>query len=250
MPYAAQPAAPRPARGAAPATVTVVLPAHNEAPTLAAVIERCRSATPGLCQVLVVDDGSTDDTGRVATLAGAEVVRLCPNRGKGVAIRAGLERARGEIVIFLDADGQDHPEEIPDLLAALDEDVGLVIGSRFIGRFDPGAISRVNHAGSLALRTVLNRLWGIDITDPFAGFRAFRRDALAGCVLSANRYDIEIDMLLALVSRGVGVVEVPVRRSPRAHGSSDLGSVRDGSLMLAQMLRWKLASVVPRGARQ
>lgn len=243
---ATPPAWPSPHPATATEPVSVVIPAHDEAGTIAEVVRRCQASTPDLLEVLVVDDGSRDDTAALAEAAGARVLRLSPNQGKGVALRRGFDEARGERLVCLDADGQDHPEEIPLLLDALAPGVGLVIGSRFIGRLEPGAISPLNRLGSYGLRAVLNGLWGLRVTDPFAGFRAFRRSALEGCTFEARHYDIEVDMLLGLVQRGVRVVEVPVRRSRREHGQTDLGSFRDGARMLRRMVTRRVASLVGR----
>ena len=216
--------------------VTVLLAAHNEAPTLSDVIQRCFKACPDGSAVLVVDDGSDDDSAAVAEASGAEVVRLRPNRGKGAAIRAGLDHVRHDVVVLLDADGQDHPEEIPALLEAAAQ-ADLVIGSRWLGRFDEGAIRRLNWWGSVALRRIFNGLYGASVTDPFAGFRVFRRQLIRPETLTARRYDIEIDMLLDVMEQGGRVIEVPVRRSPRLHGRTGLDSFRDGGRMLRMMLK-------------
>ena len=221
-------------------SVSVVIPAHDEAGTIAEVVGRCRAHTPEPFEVIVVDDGSRDRTAERAEGAGARVVRMARNRGKGVALRRGIEAARGEILVFLDGDGQDHPEEIPRLIEALAPGVAMVIGSRFLGRFDEGAITPTNRLGTRFLTAVLNRLFGAEVTDPIAGFRAVRAAALAPCRLTAVRYDIEVDVLLALLGRGARVVEVPVRRSPRVHGATGLSPIRDGSRILRRILARRL----------
>lgn len=216
--------------------VSVVIPAHDEAATIVDVVLRCRAHTPDLLEVLVVDDGSTDATASESERAGARVIRLEPNRGKGIALRRGIAEARGDVLVFLDGDGQDWPEEIPSLLDALAPGVAMVIGSRFLGRFDAGAITPLNRAGTRALTAVLNRLFGASVTDPIAGFRAVRRAALVPCTLRAVRYDIEVDVLLALLARGERVIEVPVRRSPRRHGATGLSPFTDGARILARIV--------------
>ena len=228
--------------------VTVLLPAHDEAPTIAAVVAGCRAATPGLVEVLVVDDGSKDETAAQAAAAGARVIRLSPNQGKGAAVRAGAEAARGEVVVLLDADGQDDPAEIPLLLAALVPGVDLVIGSRFLGTFEAGAIKRVDRAGNVALTRLFNAALGAAITDTQAGFRAIRRATLVGLRLRARRYDVETEMLAAVLARGGRAVEVPVTRRARAHGRTDLSRVRDGLRILGAIARARLGRVLFKGS--
>jgi glycosyltransferase involved in cell wall biosynthesis len=219
------------------ASVSVILAAYQEAPTIADVVRGCSAHTPGLLEVIVVDDGSTDDTSTRAEQAGARVLRLPQNGGKGVAIRHGIARAAGDILLFMDADGQDDPREIPALLSALTPGVDMVVGSRFLGRFGPGAITPVNKAGNQLLTSVVNALFGTRLTDTQAGFRAVRRSAAARVELSASRYDIEVDLLLGVLRTGGKVVEVPVSRAARPHGSTHLDAIRDGSRILARILR-------------
>jgi len=220
--------------------VTVLLPAHDEAGAIGDVVRRCVRTVEGQGEVLVVDDGSRDGTAKEAFAAGARVVRLPDNRGKGAAVRRGLAEARGEVIVLLDADGQDPPEEIPRLLEALSPDVDLVIGSRFRGRFEPGSVRAVDHAGNRALTAVVNALFRTRLTDTQAGFKAARRQTLLDADLEASTYDIEVEMLLAVLRDGGRAVEVPVTRLPRRGGRSKLRAVRDGSRILARILRSRL----------
>lgn len=217
--------------------LTVLLPAHDEAPTIAAVIAGALAAAPPPVEILVIDDGSTDDTAARAAAAGARVIRLPQNRGKGEALRVGAREARGERLVILDADGQDDPAELPLLLDALRPGVDLVIGSRFLGTFEPGAITPIDRLGNRLLTALFNHLLGARITDTQAGFRAIRRDTFLRLDLRAARYDVETDMLARLLAAGGAAVEVPVTRRPRAHGSTDLSRIRDGLRILATILR-------------
>jgi len=217
--------------------VSVVLAAHNEAQTIAAIVRGCAAATPDLLEVIVVDDGSTDGTRRLAAEAGARVVRLETNQGKGCALRRGIADAAGDVLVFLDADGQDDPAEIPVLLRGLDDGVDMVIGSRFLGRFGPGAITGVNRAGNRMLTAILNALFGVRLTDTQAGYRALRRSVLERCRLTARRYDIEVDLVLGVLRAGGRIAEVPVSRAARAGGTTDLDSLRDGSRILWRIVR-------------
>ena len=217
--------------------ISVVIPTHNEAGAILDVIHKVQVHTPSLAEVLIIDDGSTDGTADIAESSGARVVRLPVNQGKGNALRLGIDESIGEILVFIDGDGQDDPAEIPLLLDALKPGVDMVIGSRFLGRFEEGAITALNRLGSHCLTATLNGLFGSGITDPFAGFRVIRKKAVADCNLSAQRYDIEVDVLIALLQRGRHVVEVPVNRYPRTYGSTGLSSIRDGTRIL-----WRIVS--------
>ena len=222
-------------------SVTVLVAAYNEAPIIAEVVSKARRAVPG-SEVLVVDDGSTDGTDRVAAGAGARVLRLRANGGKGMAVRRGLREARGEIIVLIDGDGQDDPSEIPRLLEALRPDADLVVGSRFIGRFEPGAITTVNHWGNRFLTSTINLLFSTALTDTQAGFKALRAETLRRVNLQADRFDIEVDLLVRLLRAGARVVEVPVGRAPRQYGKSRLHSFRDGARIFRRIVALRLGA--------
>ncbi|MFN8644260.1 MAG: glycosyltransferase family 2 protein [Candidatus Binatia bacterium] len=159
------------------ASVSVVLPAYNEAATIGEVVRGARRATPNLSEVLVVDDGNSgDDTAAVATAAGATVIRHPRNRGKGEALR-GCRAATGGILLFLDADRQDDVEEIPLLLDAL-RPTSPWRSARLAGRLLDGSITTLNRFGNRMLTGVFNGLYGSAISDTQAGFRAVRRDSI------------------------------------------------------------------------
>ena len=222
-------------------SISVVLAAYNEAATVADVVRGCRQHTPSLVEVLVVDDGSTDRTAAEAEGAGARVVRLATNQGKGAALRRGIEEAQGEVLVFMDADGQDEPAEIPRLIEALEPGVDLVIGSRFLGTFEPGAITPLNRAGTHFLNGAFNLIYRAQVTDCLAGFRAVRSAPMRQAPPRARRYDIEVDILASVLQQGGKVREVPVSRRPRLHGASGLRSFRDGTRILLAMLRKRYA---------
>ena len=227
---------PEPAGADRTPRVSVILPAHDEAATIAAVVRDCRAAVRPLEEVIVVDDGSADRTADAAAEAGARVIRLGRNHGKGHALRVGIEQSVGDVLVFLDADGQDDPFEIPLLLEPISTGADLVIGSRFLGRFDAGAITAVNRLGTVALNRIVNALFGARITDLLAGFRAVRRTLLERVTLQAKGYDIEADLLLQALRIGARVVEVPVRRGARREGRSGLSPIADGLRILRRIL--------------
>lgn len=221
-------------------SVSCVVAAFSEAGTIAEVVRGLLAHVPGVVEVVVVDDGSTDETGKAAAGAGARVVGLQRNRGKGVAVRAGLRAATADIVLLIDADGQDDPAEAARLIEALTPDVDMVIGSRFLGVFREGAVTRLHHAGNRFLTWAFNRLYGQRLTDAQAGFRAFWRDAVDPDRMDSVRYEVEADINTLVVLRGGRIVEVPVSRDRRRQGRSGFRSFYDGVRILAWMVRRRL----------
>lgn len=225
-------------------SVSIIIPAHNEAPTIASIVRLSAVAVPG-AEVVVVDDGSTDETAEAANNAGARVIRLDVNEGKGAALQHGIRGTSGEILVFIDGDGQDSPMEIPLLIGAFAPGVDLVLGSRFIGLFGPGAITRLNLAGTQFITWLVQATFGCRVTDPLAGFRAVRRSILDRLELKATGYDIEVDLLLRVLKAGGHVVEVPASRSARPFGSSDLSSVSDGIRIARRIFQVRFEAVTP-----
>ena len=227
--------------------IAAVVAAHNEEAGVAQVVSGLLSVLPDGCEVLVVDDGSEDRTAQRAEEAGARVLRLKPNRGKGAALRAGISATEAEILVFIDADGQDEPAELPVLLEAMASDVALVIGSRFLGTLEDGSIKALNLVGNKCLTGLFNLLYGARITDTQAGFRVLRRSAIRLEELRARRYEIETEMTLHVLRRGGRVVEVPVTRRARAGGQTGFEIAYDGLRILSCMLTSRLASFRGRG---
>jgi glycosyltransferase involved in cell wall biosynthesis len=219
--------------------VCAVLPALDEARAIGTVILSLR---PHVDAVLVVDDGSTDDTSEEAERAGATVIRHARNRGKGCALRTALtwvlDRSYTH-VLLMDADGQHTAADVPAMIAAgADDAVDLVVGERVFSRRDmPGPRYYANLIGSWAL----SKFIGVSVADTQSGFRLIRCDALRGLGLTARGYEIETEMLIRLTRRGARLRRVPVRTVYGA-GSSKLRPVRDTTRTCLLAVKYRFLS--------
>jgi len=210
--------------------VLIVVPAFNEAATIADIVERARLHGP----VLVVDDGSTDGTGERARAAGAEVIALGARRGKGAALRRGFaeaERRGAARVVTLDGDGQHEPDEIPRLLkVAVEEPDALVIGGRLAGLAETPA--RIIPVGRLAALRVagffIDWLSGAPVADTQSGFRVYPASLLAAVRPRRGGFVLETEMLLRAADRGVSVREVPITPIHFEDRRSRFRPARDG----------------------
>lgn len=193
----------------------VVIPAYNEAANVAAVIGDVRRALPGF-DVLVVDDGSADDTAARARRAGAKVLRLPVNSGYGVALQSGYKyavRNGYETVAQMDADGQHRAEFMPELLALVqDGSADIVIGSRFLdgdGHYTP---SRARQIGMGIFSRMASRIMSQHVTDPTSGYQVMRADVARFFCSDVYPADYpDADILILLHRSGFRVKEVGVQ---------------------------------------
>lgn len=195
----------------APASLVAVIPAYQEAATIAAVVTRLRAAMPGV-PVLVVDDGSSDGTAAIAAAAGAEVLGGAANQGKGAALRLGMRAAlaRGaSMVATLDGDGQHRPEDVPRLVALAAPDV-IVIGSRRGAAGQPAARRRANRVADFWISWAARH----PVSDSQSGLRLYPAAALADLARyegRARRFSFESEILIDAARRGITTVaaEIP-----------------------------------------
>lgn len=225
-----------------PGSVSVILPVHNEEANISEVIRSIRAQLGPKAEILVVDDASSDQTVEMARSAGADrLIPLSKRSGKGMALREGMLQARGEYWVLLDGDGQDPPEEIPKLLEALKKGHGLVIGSRFLGRFFPGSISLLNRWATCCFNILIRWLFGLSVTDSQAGFRALKASRFRKFHFKSLEYEIETEILLKAVKGGIRIKEIGVGRYPRASGRSSFRRIRHGLRILLCILRERWA---------
>jgi glycosyltransferase involved in cell wall biosynthesis len=224
----------------------VVIPVFNERDSLPLVV----AAIPRdlVSEIVVVDNGSTDGSDRVAgdlaagdRLSLVRVVREV-RRGYGSACLAGLsalEAAPPDVVVFLDGDYSDHPEEMPALLAAIESGADLVIGSRTLGKSEPGALLPQARAGNFVACLLIRLLYGHRYTD-LGPFRAIRWDACRRLGMRDRDFGWTCEMQVKALRAGLTVVEVPVSYRRRV-GVSKITGTLPGTLRAGWKILWTIA---------
>lgn len=214
--------------------IVCVIPAYNEEIAIGSVVLETRKQ----CEhVIVVNDGSSDRTSEIASLAGAEVIDMPVNSGKAAALMTGLRQADNngfKAFVMLDGDGQHDPREIGSLAdCVLRGEADLVIGSRFLN--GNRNIPAYRKAGQKVLNGLTNAASNLEITDSQSGFRAMNASALENLDFYSSGYNIESDMICKFSERGLKVKEVPItsiyevpnthKKHPLTHGLSVMGRI-------------------------
>ncbi len=225
--------------------VALIIPALNEQDSIGRVVGDLPRDL--IYDIIVVDNGSTDDTARRAIDAGARVVRE-PRRGYGQACLTGIEAVQDEaaVIVFVDGDYSDDPREVAQILAPIiANEADLVIGSRVLGQHEWGALMPQQRFGN-ALATLLIRwMYGVRFTD-LGPFRAIRRDALTRLEMADRDYGWTVEMQVKAARRGLRSVEVPVSYRRRLAGESKVAGTISGSCRAG----WKIIATIFRYARQ
>jgi glycosyltransferase involved in cell wall biosynthesis len=212
--------------------LTILMPCLNEAETLAFCVRQAKQAIheSGVRgEVLVADNGSTDGSQAIAESEGARVVHV-PIRGYGAALTAGIDAARGKYIMMADADASYHFEHLPRFLPKLDEGYDLVMGNRFAGRIEQGAMPRLHkYLGNPVLSAVGRIFFSIPVRDFHCGLRAFRRGPILALNLRTTGMEFASEMVVKSSLANLRITEVPTTLSPDGRSRPPhLRSWRDG----------------------
>ena len=210
--------------------ISVVMPCLNEAESVGTCVAKAFEGIrlSGLVgEVVVADNGSWDGSVEIARRAGARLFVHQPLRGYGNAYRKGFAEARGHIVVMGDSDDSYDFTQIPALIAPIQAGADYVLGSRFRGQIEPGAMTWSHrHIGNPLLTGMLNVLFGLKSSDAHSGLRAFRREALQQLSLSCEGMELASEIVVKAARAGLEVAEVPIVYYPRT-GESKLQSLPD-----------------------
>lgn len=213
-------------------SLSIVLPAKNESNSLKTLLPHIKAIVP-FAEILVINDGSTDDTAKIASAAGAKVFSHPYSQGNGAAIKTGARNAKGDIIIFMDADGQHNPEDIPALLNKLSQGYDMVVGARSAGT-QASLFRRFANSFYNRLATLMT---GHLIEDLTSGYRAVQANKFRKFIyLMPNGFSYPTTSTMAFFRSGFPVAYVPIHAGKR-EGKSHIKLMKDGLRFFIIILR-------------
>ncbi len=221
--------------------LSVIIPAYNEEKTIEAIINRVNNL-PIEKEIIVVNDCSRDNTAvilRPLSCNNLKVIHHISKRGKGAAVRTGLENATGEFIIIQDADLEYDPNDYLKLLEAIkSQEVDIVLGARFTEGYHGRLIPK---AGNRLLTGLLNMLFGVRLNDCFSCYKLTRRESILGLGLRSNSFDIEIEILAKAIKKRMRILEVPVSYNPRSYKEGKKIKIRDGLWAAIRIFKFRFS---------
>lgn len=188
--------------------------------------------------LVVLDSKTTDKTAEVSKKLGAKVIHTGKWLGKGAALRLALPKAKGDIIIQMDADYQFMPHDIPKLVKPLLEGFDVALGSRYErgGKPEKGSVTKLRRSGIFFLSLVTSVFCGQMVTDMPAGFKAFRRDVLEDIDMRIDHYGYEAEVIIRAAQKKYKIINIPITYKKRVKGNSKLIPFKDGYLFLKTIL--------------
>jgi len=225
-------------------SVSVIIPALNEEKTIGNVIADTIDVMDSQnlpYEIIVVDDGSTDSTGRIASQYKATLLINETNMGKGYSMRRGFQEATGDIIVTIDSDGEHQPKEIPDLLQPVFQGTDMVSGSRFLGN-SRHFTTRLNGIGNNLFNIAIMSLTGTQVTDSQSGFRAVKKEVLDAISLESSGYEIETEITIKSLRKGFTFQEKPITCHRRKFSNSKIKILRDGAKIAKTIITCSLTA--------
>jgi len=224
--------------------LSILVPVYNEAATIEQVVQRVRTV-PLQVEIIAIDDASSDGSGAVLERLHQSrqidhLERHPVNRGKGAAIRAGIARATGDVIVIQDADLEYDPADLPGLMKPiLDGKADAVFGSRFQG--GPHRVLYFWHSvGNRVLTLLSNMFTNLNLTDMETCYKLVRKDLMTRLPLTANRFGFEVEITARLAQAGARIWEQPISYSGRTYAEGKKITWRDGFAALFHILRYNL----------
>ena len=224
--------------------ISIIIPAFNEEKSVTDVISGTITVMEQLnlpYEIIFVDDGSTDNTGSIASLFKVKVIANKKNRGKGYSLKKALQHASGEVIVTIDSDGEHKPKEIRPLLEAVLNGIDVASGSRFMN-VQAGVTTKLNQIGNYLFNLAIMILTRRKVTDSQTGFRAIKRETFEKLNLLSDGYEIETEITLKSLKNGFTFREIPVTVERRKFGASKIKILKDGNRIIRTILKTSILS--------
>jgi glycosyltransferase involved in cell wall biosynthesis len=219
-------------------SVSVIIPAYNEEKNVENVLSETIAVMEQLnlpYEIILVNDGSTDKTGLIASLFKVRVLTNKKNLGKGYSLKKALQYANGDIIITIDSDGEHKPKEIAPLLEEVLNGIDVAAGSRFMNN-QASVTTKLNQIGNHLFNLVIMALTGKHVTDSQTGFRVIKREVLNKLNLQSDGYEIETEITVKSLKNGFALKELPITVERRKFGASKLKLISDGKRIMKTIL--------------
>ena len=215
--------------------ISIVIPTLNEEKNIRKTITAIKKrVTFKDYEIIVSDSYSSDRTIEYAKAAGAKIIRS--KHGKGLALRLGFAASKGKIIVSIDADMSNRPEEINLMVSAIDIGYDICMGSRFIAGGGSEDISQIRRMGNKFFVFLVNLLYNANYTDLCYGYRAFRKDVLKKLNLKSEGFGIETEISIMAKKSNLNIIEIPSFEKIRISGESNLKTFRDGYIILKTII--------------
>lgn len=235
--------------------LSILIPAYNEEKTLRIVVEKILKLKLSIeREIIIIDDGSRDNTYSIAKALSEEnpeviVVKHDKNQGKGVAVKNGIKKAGGDIILIQDADLEYNPSDIPRLIKPIiDSNKEVVYGVRESVKhpqlFGRGKTPLIAHAfGNKFLSMVTSVLYGQDVADMETGYKVFKKEVVKGMNLTARSFDFEPEITAKILKKGIQIEQIDIKIKERSYGEGKkLYAYKDGPIALWTLIKFRFVS--------